>query len=386
VRSEIAMATQKPLVKAINCHAWNKDQTQIAVAPNSDNVYLYETTGRDHTKWKQGQVLSEHGGFVSGVDWHPITNRIVTCGHDRNAYVWSYHEKTGDEKEGEWRPDLVILRINRAATSVKWSPSGEKFAVTSGAKCVSVCHYEESQHWWISKMVKNHKSTVLSVAWCPNNRLIVTGATDFKARIFTTYIEGIDKKEDDGFDELFPKQWEFGECLAEFDQGKTWISSVAWAPSKFRLAFAGHASSIHFVQIPTKKEEKWETSSTYVQTINEKSLPHLDLQFVDDNTLVAAGFDMNPAVYVSESSTEAKWKFKENLDKLDKKKDDKKTGFAGTKSAFQATDSRGVAFGGEEDDFIPTKHENVITSIALLGKGEVSTAGLDGRILYWKVK
>lgn len=37
---------------------------------------------------------------------------------DRNAYVWTF---TG----GAWKPSLVILRINRAATMVKWSPLGE---------------------------------------------------------------------------------------------------------------------------------------------------------------------------------------------------------------------------------------------------------------------
>jgi len=375
------MTTQKPLVKGISCHAWNKGQSQLAFAPNGDNVYIYETPGRDSTKWKQGQVLSEHGGFVSCIDWSPVTNRIVTCGHDRNAYVWEY-----DSKDKEWRPTLVILRINRAATSAKWAPSGDKFAVTSGAKCVPICHYEESSHWWISKMIKGHKSTVLSIAWCPNSKFVVTGATDFKARIFSAYIEGIDKKEEDGFADVFPKQYEFGECLAEFDQTKAWVSAVAWSPNKLRIAFAGHGSTVHFVQIPPKGGDKWEASSTHVQTLNEKNLPHLDLQFVDDNTLVAAGFDMNPAVYVSESATEAKWKFKENLDKLDKKRDDKKTGFAGTRSAFQATDSRGVAFGGEDDDFVPTKHENVITNICVIGNGEITTAGLDGRILYWKVK
>jgi len=145
-------------------------------------------------------------------------------------------------------------------------------------------------------MIKGHKSTVLSLAWCPNSKFVVTGATDFKARIFSAYIEGIDKKEDDGFGEVFPKQFEFGECLVEFDQTKAWVNAVAWSPNKLRVAFAGHGSTVHFVQIPTKGGDKWEASSTHVQTLNEKNLPHLDLQFVDDNTLVAVGFDMNPAV------------------------------------------------------------------------------------------
>ena len=37
---------------------------------------------------------------------------------DRNAYVWTL------QGNGTWAPTLVILRINRAATCVKWSPLG----------------------------------------------------------------------------------------------------------------------------------------------------------------------------------------------------------------------------------------------------------------------
>jgi len=357
-------------LKSISSHAWNKDLTQLAISPNNENVYIMETPGRDSSKWKQGQVLSEHGGFVSGIDWSPVTNQIVTCGHDRNAYVWAY-----DEKEKEWRPTLVILRINRAATSVRWSPLGNKFAVTSGAKCVPVCHYEESSHWWISKMIKNHKSTVLSVAWSPNNKFVVTGSTDYKARIFSGFIENLDKTDDAGnFGEFWADQHKFGKQLAEYDHAKAWVSTVAWAPNGQRVAFGGHGSSVHFVTV----------SSGAVQTINEKSLPHLDLRFIDDNTLVAVGFEMNPAVYVAE--TDGKWKFKEYLDKMEKKKEEKKAGIASTRTMWQDSASRGKEFGEGEEEGILTRHENVISSIQVVGKGEITTAGIDGRLLYWKVK
>ena len=33
-----------------------------------------------------------------------------------------------------WKPTLVLLRINRAATFVRWSPFEDKFAVASGAR------------------------------------------------------------------------------------------------------------------------------------------------------------------------------------------------------------------------------------------------------------
>jgi len=60
-----------------------------------------------------------------------------------------------------WKPTLVILRINRAATCVRWSPFENKFAVGSGARLVSVCYFEKDNDWWVSKHIKKpFKSTV----------------------------------------------------------------------------------------------------------------------------------------------------------------------------------------------------------------------------------
>ncbi len=42
---------------------------------------------------------------------------------DRDAYVWNQ----GTDKK--WTPTQVLLRINRAATCVKWSPDGELFVL-----------------------------------------------------------------------------------------------------------------------------------------------------------------------------------------------------------------------------------------------------------------
>ena len=78
--------------------------------------------------------------MLAGIDWAPDSDRIVTCGADRNAYVWT-------QKEGVWKPTLVILRINRAATFVKWSPLENKFAVGSGARLISVCYFESENDW-----------------------------------------------------------------------------------------------------------------------------------------------------------------------------------------------------------------------------------------------
>lgn len=87
-----------------------------------------------------GQAQQVTCASLAGIDWAPKSDRIVTCGADRNAYVWS-------QKDGIWKPTLVILRINRAATFVKWSPLENKFAVGSGARLISVCYFESENDW-----------------------------------------------------------------------------------------------------------------------------------------------------------------------------------------------------------------------------------------------
>ena len=58
------------------------------------------------------------------------------------------------QPNGEWRHTLVLLRINRAATCVRWSPKENKFAVGSGDRLISICYFEAENDWWASKHIK----------------------------------------------------------------------------------------------------------------------------------------------------------------------------------------------------------------------------------------
>uniref|UniRef100_A0A4W5MHK1 Zgc:86896 n=1 Tax=Hucho hucho TaxID=62062 RepID=A0A4W5MHK1_9TELE len=124
-------------LEPLSCHAWNKNRTQIAVSPNSSVVIIYEKKGNE---WAKIHELTEHSGRITGIDWAPDSNRIVTCASDRNAYVWTLKDKV-------WKPTLVLVRINRAATCVKWSPLENKFALGSGARLISVCYFEKENDW-----------------------------------------------------------------------------------------------------------------------------------------------------------------------------------------------------------------------------------------------
>ena len=123
--------------------------------------------------------------LVTGIDWHPVTNRIVTCSHDRNAFVWLL-----DEDANVWRPQVVQLGVNRAATSVRWSPDGERFAVGSSNKHIIVCTYHPVNDWWVGTPVKKVKSTVTAVAWHPSGAAVASGSTDYKCRVTGTPVKG----------------------------------------------------------------------------------------------------------------------------------------------------------------------------------------------------
>jgi len=359
------MSADAPFLKGIICHAWNKDKSQLAIAPNGSDVFIYSSPGTDPAKWQKKHILTEHEGFVSALDWN-AQGQLVTCGHDRNAYVWEY-----ESKEDTWRPTLVILRINRGATAVAWSPSGKKFAVGSNAKSIPVCSYEDSNNWWISKMIKHHKSSVTSLGWSPNSRFLVSGSTDFKCRIFSAFFDDLDQKEDDAYGSLFPKQYEFGELLMELGQAKSWVNASVFSPSGFNVAFAGHGSSLTFVNIQNGKSD----------TVNVKSSPYLDIQYIDENTLVAVGFDMQPVIYTQSGGS---WSLSRGLDS--QKKEDAKgaqNAQSAARNKFQAADNKGQKFGDVSEKVIQTRHTNTITNVRVISSKLITTCGLDGRVLHW---
>jgi len=256
-------------------------------------------------------------------------------------------------------------------------------------------------------MIKEHKSTVLSLAWCVNNKFVVTGCSDFKARVFSAYIAGLDSAEDDGFGEVWAKQHEFGEVLVEFDITKSWVNSVAWSPNAFRMCFAGHGSSLHFIQILGG-------SPPLIQTLNLKSLPFMDVRFLSDNTVVAVGFDNTPTIFsvTGGSEVDPVWSFTDICDK--DSKDIKatspskstaptttgpptKSAFANAHALFHASATHGHAItnsgsSGQKKEPISkppvlafTRHTNTINLVWVnpADATKFVTSGLDGRVLFW---
>ena len=326
----------------------------------------------------------------------------MTCSQDRNAYVWT------QGADGQWKPALVLLRINRAATCVKWSPKEDKFAVGSGARVIAVCSFDEENNWWVSKHIKKPlRSTVLSIDWHPNNVLLAAGTADAKAYVFSAFIKGIDAKPE-------PTVWgdrlPFGTICGEFKSPNGgWVHDVAFSPSGNALAFVSHDSSVNVVY----PSGPGQPPAAFI-AVRTETLPYLGVTFVNETQLIAAGHDCQPTVFAGDENG---WAFSHSLDdpaSAGSRLTPQPTGASARGpgrlnneafNLFRAADSRGqsgaapTAKSGSvpgapqvnADGHLLTVHQNSITWIepyewAQSGDvARVTTAGKDGRLVIWPV-
>jgi len=353
-------------LNAITCHAWNKDRSQIAISPNNNEVHIYKRDGND---WKLVDVLSQHDLRVMGIDWAPNTNRIVTCGVDRNAYVWTQSD------DSKWKPMLVLLRINRAATCVKWSPLENKFAVGSGARLISVCFFESENNWWVSKHIKKPiRSTISSLDWHPNNVLLVAGSTDYKARVFSAYIKDIE-------DQPSPTPWgarmPLGQLMAEFktgNQGGGWVNNVSFSADGNKICWVGHDSSINIGDANSGG------SGGAMFKLKTEFLPFLCCEWISATSVVVAGHGCVPLIYTVDQNNKIFLSGK--LDQSQKKENSNISAMRHFKSLDRNSRAENA------DTSLESIHQNAIACICLYEgtnreAKKISTSGLDGQLVIW---
>ncbi|KAL5965222.1 Actin-related protein 2/3 complex subunit 1A-A [Taenia solium] len=303
-----------------------------------------------------------------GIDWCATSNQIVSCSADRNAYVWK------QASDGKWKPTLVALQINRAALCVKWSPLGNKFAVGSGSKIVSVCFFEKEQDWWVPKQIKKPmKSTITCVDWHPNNTLLACGSTDYYVRVFSAFIKETDSEDRDsawGAKSSFQTQ-----LFAAYNGHGSWIHSVCFSSDGNKLAWTGHNCSLSIADASAG-------NPPVVRTIRTQYLPLLSCVWVGQNSLLGGGHDCCPILFnyngpagkISEGKMidvksepqdapkASAWRHFQNIDRM------ATTDVAGTR--------------------LTTIHQNSINELCIM-KGDrsksvqVTSIGRDGQLVIW---
>ncbi|VDL61843.1 unnamed protein product [Hymenolepis diminuta] len=349
---------------ALVCHAFNKDATLMAISINTNNVYILSVPQTSGDKFKLVDTLKEHTALVMGLDWCSASNQIVSCSADRNAYVWK------QTPEGKWKPTL----LNRAALCVQWSPKGDKFAVGSGSKVVSICFFEQEQDWWVSKHIKkNLKSTITCVDWHPNNTLIACGSTDYRVRVFSAVIKEIDSE---GSDSVWGPKSPFQSLLFEAYAGHgTWIHSVRFSSDGNKLAWVGHDCSVSIADASAG-------NPPVVQTIRIQCLPLLSVIWVAPNTILGAGHDCCPILFNYNGPTGGI----SAGTMIDLKNENQGESKLSAMRKFQHIDR--MATTDTTDARLSTIHQNSINELAIL-KGnrskavQVTSIGRDGQLVIW---
>ena len=335
----------------ISCHCWNKDGTMVALCPNTSDLLIYKVNGKNTELL---YTLKEHTQLISSCDWNPVDDSIVTCSHDRNAYVWKF-----DEASKEWKKQLVLLKLDRAATFVRWSPDGTKFVCATGSKKLRICCYDPGQNWWQSYTLDNKHPTSLTAEFMPDNTHVISSATDRHMTYFT--IDDKEAKQKNG------KGKKIDYALKKFScQG--WCNAVTRSPNGEWIAFTSQDSYIRFL-----KFDELEKDDAPTRAHNIMGLPLLSLCFISDKALIGAGFDCAPRLFVLNGDD---W---EDLGLIDIPEIREKASGSGG-NAFA---SRAAVFGGKP---APTKNEGIHNNIILgirVTKNAFTTCANDGKLGIW---
>lgn len=352
----------------VHSHCFSQDRKTLAITKgNTVEVYDVSTaqpkllaTLKDHDKSVTAVDISAHG-------------RIVTCSQDRNAIVW---EPLSD---GSYKPTLVLLRINRSATSVKWSPNGYKFAVGSGARVIAVCYFEQENDWWISKHIKKPiRSTILSIEWHPNNVLLASGSTDGHARVFSGYIKGIDAKPEPT---LWGEKLPFGTLCGDFASSSGgWVHDVSFSPAGEVLAFVAHDSTLTIVYPGGAGQPPKAALS-----VSTSALPFTSCIFANETTVIAAGHNCHPVVFQGDQSNWAQAYAIDDPEKVNQAEDSETSAL----NMFKQMDLKGTVT-GKNASSLKTIHQNTITQLrpyAVSGDfvTKFSSSGIDGRVVIFSV-
>lgn len=285
------------LLEGISVISFNKNFTKVALSKRDHLIYIYKITDfQKPNNWKLESTLNMHILYISGLDWNPITDKILSCSHDKTTYVWSY-------ENNDWQFENVVINTNLGFLSCSWNKLGTKFCTCSGNK-VYIAYYNQNSKWWSGVPLKdkekkkgsgNTAATVAKIS--PSSLNVISGYTNSTVKISSCYLKDVDQTSEE--------IKEFGTTLYEFKMGG-WIIDVNWSENEIGFA-SSQDSTIAIIDLVYQKHDLIKCSHSPITKI----YPY------KENEFYSVSYDRNIRLY---SFMDDVWKVKKVVteDKKDK--------------------------------------------------------------------
>ena len=358
------------ILEGISLLCFNKDYTQCALSKKDQHIYIYEVPNIMDTKtWKHIHTLSNHSLFISGLDWSPVTNQILSCSHDKTSYVWKYE---GDK----WIFDNVVATLKVSFLFCHWNKRGDKFVEGTGNKNLFIGYYSEENKWWATKAIRNHKRTsVVCAAIDPTSLFVISGATDMKVYITSCYISEIDDKHLTEETKLLTQ--DFGTVVYQLDAGG-WLINCEWSLDG---NFAYASSQNGYIYAIDYKQDK-------TTSIPINHCPATFIVPVSINGFYAVGYDRE--IYYYEENA-GKWMIKKAItekktkeERKDNEDDERTAGVSEALKKMNSQQKRSKASLIVTMEQNENAHATMISSVTVKGS-DMITSDLAGFIKYWKL-
>ena len=359
---------QKPqdlfLLEGISIVAFNKDYTQVALSKKDNIIYIYSVPNIMKTDtWKLLYTLDSHFQYISGLDWCPETNRLLSCSYDKTSFVWDFIDN-------KWTPSNVVVTTKLGFLCCKWNKRGDKFCEGTSAKQLLIGYFNKDSKWWMGVNIKAHKSSVVTCEIDPTSLFVLSGSTDLRIYVSSCYLPEVD----DQFlnDSTKPLAQEFGQVIYEF-KTNCWVNSVAWLPSGNLGIVAGQDATISVINYSEQKSD----------VIRCKHSPATSLIPISDTSFLAICYDRNIIEYGKEGDS---WKIKKTITEKGSGAQQK-----AKSSIVSAQLEKFQKMGNINKDnlAVSTKqaghlHQSLISSANIKGKDMITT-DVSGFVKYWKL-
>jgi WD40 repeat protein len=140
---------------------------------------------------KLREISQKHTSWASSIAFSPDGKMLASGGADFYLHLWeidihdpdnNYYPKLSDIKPA--REDLGNSR-NHWIRSVSFSPDGNRIAIASADKTITLWIWNDQEHKYkFETNLNGHSDQVISIAFSPNSQILASGSADKTVRIW----------------------------------------------------------------------------------------------------------------------------------------------------------------------------------------------------------